>query len=118
MSDPQADSHSQTAVLADLSDSVRAEVQREYAAKLAKAEFRAQAAQVGVTLGEGFTEYLDTSKLLGEDGTPSAEAITRALAPMIPERPSEFAQLVGAGFHRSGDRVQQHPRVSLDVRKR
>jgi hypothetical protein len=118
VSDPQADSHSQTTAPADPSQAVRAEVQREYAAKLAKVEFKAQAAQAGVTLGEGFTEYLDTSKLLGEDGTPSAEAITRALAPMIPEHPSEFAPLVGAGFHRSGDRVQQRPRVSLDVRKR
>ncbi|MEV5872772.1 hypothetical protein AB0L75_00810 [Streptomyces sp. NPDC052101] len=118
MSDPQADSHSQTAVPADPSHAVRVEVQREYAAKLAKAEFKAQAAQAGATLGEGFTEYLDTSKLLGEDGTPSAEAITRALAPMIPERPAGFPQLAGAGFHRSGDRVQQHPRISLDVRKR
>ncbi|MEU9102391.1 hypothetical protein [Streptomyces sp. NPDC048361] len=118
MSDAQTDSHYQTAVPTDPSHAVRADVQREYAAKLAKAEFRAQAAQSGVTLGDGFTEYLDTSKLLGEDGTPSAEAIAKALAPMIPARPSEFASLVGAGFHRSGDRAQQPPRVSLDVRKR
>lgn len=116
MSDPQTDSHSPATVPADPADSIRAEVQREYAAKLAQAELRAQAAQAGIKLGEGFTDYLDASKLLGEDGTPSAEAIGRALAPLLPAKP-DYPHLVGAGFHRSGDRVPAR-RVSLDVRKR
>ncbi|BCM65772.1 hypothetical protein EASAB2608_01106 [Streptomyces sp. EAS-AB2608] len=117
MSDPQTDSHSPAPVPADGSDTVRAEVQREYAAKLAHAELRAQAAQSGIKLGDGFTDYLDASKLLGEDGTPSAEAIGKALAPFAAAQQPQFPHLVGAGFHRDGDRVPAR-RVSLDIRKR
>ncbi|GCD45361.1 hypothetical protein [Streptomyces paromomycinus] len=117
MSDPQTDSHSPAPVPADGSDAVRAEVQREYAAKLAHAELRAQAAQAGIKLGEGFTDYLDPSKLLGEDGTPSAEAIGKALAPFKPSEPT-FPHLVGSGPNRSGGSMPERRPVSLDVRKR
>ncbi|MFE6688767.1 hypothetical protein ACFVFQ_20125 [Streptomyces sp. NPDC057743] len=116
MSDPQADSHSPAPVPADHSDSVRAEVQREYAAKLVQAEVRAHAAQAGINLAQGFTDYLDPSKLLGEDGDPSAEVIARALEPLKPAEP-EYQQLVGTGFHRGVHSAPTH-RVSLDVRKR
>ncbi|WP_405889660.1 hypothetical protein OG427_05590 [Streptomyces sp. NBC_00133] len=97
-------------------DSIRAEVQREYAAKLAQAELKAQAAQSGIKLGDGFTDYLDASKLLGEDGNPSAEAIGEALAPFRPQEP-KFAQLAGTGHSHRGGPIPQR-RVSLDVRNR
>lgn len=116
MSDHQTGSHSPAAVPADGSDSVRADVQREYAAKLAHAELRAQAAQAGIKLGDDFTNYLDASKLLGEDGAPSAEAIGKALAPFAAAQ-AQFPHLVGAGFHRDSAPVPAR-RVSLDVRKR
>ncbi|MER6502300.1 hypothetical protein ABT218_23705 [Streptomyces sp. NPDC001455] len=117
MSDHQTDSLSPDSMPADPADSVRAEVQREYAAKLAQAELKAHAAQAGIKLGEGFTDYLDASKLLGEDGTPSAEAIGKALAPLAGAQ-EPAPQLMGAGYHRGGYPVQQHRRVSLDIRKR
>ncbi|WP_159399645.1 hypothetical protein [Streptomyces alboflavus] len=115
MSTPQTDSHSPAPVPADGSDSVRAEVQREYAAKLAQAELKAHAAQAGIKLADGFTDYLDASKLLGEDGTPSAEAIAKALEPLKPAEP-EFPRLKGMGYYPGP--FQPAPRVSLDIRNR
>lgn len=116
MSDPQTDSHSSAPVPADGFDSVRAEVQREYAAKLARAELRAHAAQAGINLGEGFTDYLDPSKLLGEDGNPSAEAISKALAPLAAAQEPKFPQLGGTGHSMPVERFTR--RVSLDIRHR
>lgn len=78
----------------DPSHSVRAEVEREYSGKLARAELKGYAAQAGITLPDGFTEYLDGSKLLGEDGKPSAEAMDKALAPFKLKEPA-FPHLVG-----------------------
>ncbi|MEU1009576.1 hypothetical protein [Streptomyces sp. NPDC005890] len=105
------------AMPADPSDSVRAEVEREYSGKLARAEFKGYAAQAGITLPDGFTEYLDGSKLLGEDGKPSAEAMDKALAPFKPKEPT-FPHLVGSGPNRSGGPLPEPRRISLDVRKR
>lgn len=116
MSDPQTDSHSPAQVPADGSDAVRAEVQREYATKLAKAELRTQAAQAGIKLGDGFTDYLDASKLLGEDGNPSAEAIGKALAPLAAAQEPKFPQIAGSGYNRNEPVPVR--RVSLDVRNR
>ncbi|MFI8106475.1 hypothetical protein [Streptomyces sp. NPDC086023] len=116
MSDPQTDSHSPAQVPADGSETVRAEVQREYAIKLVKAELRVQAAQAGIKLGDGFTDYLDASKLLGEDGNPSTEAIGQALAPLAAAQESKFAPLAGAGYNRNGPPPAR--RISLDVRQR
>ncbi|MFE6688002.1 hypothetical protein ACFVFQ_16180 [Streptomyces sp. NPDC057743] len=116
MSTPQTDSHSPAAVPADGSDAVRAEVQREYAAKLAQAELKVHAAQAGIKLSSEFADYLDTSKLLGEDGNPSPEAIAKALEPLKPSQP-EFPQIKGMGYF-PGSPFQPAPRVSLDVRKR
>ncbi|MER6530347.1 hypothetical protein [Streptomyces sp. NPDC001508] len=96
---------------------VRAEVEREYAGKLARAELKSHAAQAGITLPDGFTEYLDGAKLLGEDGKPSAEAMDKALAPFKPKDPA-FPHLVGAGHNRDGSPIPERRRVSLDVRKR
>ncbi|MEU4211190.1 hypothetical protein AB0F13_14550 [Streptomyces sp. NPDC026206] len=116
MSDPQTDIHSPDPVPADLSEAIRAEAMREYADQLAQAEFRAQAAETGAEVPNGFVDYLDTSKLLGEDGRPSAEAIAKALEPFKSKKP-EFPQLMGVGYYR-GSPAPSSPRVSLDVRKR
>ncbi|GGV14525.1 hypothetical protein [Streptomyces spectabilis] len=116
MSDHQTDSHSAAPVPADGSESVRAEVRREYAAKLAQAELKAHAAQAGIKLAEGFTDYLDSSKLLGEDGSPSAEAIAKALEPLKPAEP-EFPQIQGMGYY-PGPPFRPTPGVSLDIRNR
>ncbi|MFJ2910633.1 hypothetical protein ACIO8F_14685 [Streptomyces sp. NPDC087228] len=105
------------AMPADPSDSVRSEVEREYSGKLARAELKGYAAQAGITLPDGFTEYLDGSKLLGEDGKPSAEAMDKALAPFKPKYPA-FPHLVGSGPNRGGGPLPEPRRVSLDVRKR
>lgn len=117
MSDPQTVSHSPEPVPADGVDAVRAEVQREYSARLARAEIRVHAAQAGVSLPDGFVDYLDASKLLGADGNPSAEAMDRALASFKPSPPS-FPQLEGVGHNRSGGPFSQRRPVSLDVRNR
>lgn len=105
------------AMPADPSPSVRAEVEREYSGKLARAELKGYAAQAGITLPDGFTEYLDGSKLLGVDGKPSTEAMDKALAPFKPKDPA-FPHLVGSGPNRSGGPLPEPRRVSLDVRKR
>ncbi|MFJ2609680.1 hypothetical protein ACIO13_32570 [Streptomyces sp. NPDC087425] len=102
---------------ADPSHSVRAEVEREYAGKLAQAEFKNHAAQAGINLPDGFTDYLDAAKLLGDDGKPSVEAMNKALAPFTTREPT-FPHLVGAGHNRDGNRIPERPRISLDVRKR
>ncbi|MEU1512307.1 hypothetical protein ABZ490_09115 [Streptomyces sp. NPDC005811] len=105
------------AISADPSAPVRAEVEREYSGKLARAELKGYAAQAGINLPDGFTDYLDGSKLLGEDGKPSAEAMDKALAPFKAKEPA-FPHLVGALPNRSGSPFSERPRVSLDVRKR
>ncbi|MFF9589597.1 hypothetical protein ACF1FX_10260 [Streptomyces sp. NPDC014646] len=117
MSDPRTDSHSPEPVPADGADTIRAEVQQEYSARLARAEVKVHAAQAGISLPDGFTDYLDTSKLLGEDGNPSAEAMDRALASFKFSEPP-FPHVAGAGHNRSGGPMPERPRVSLDVRKR
>ncbi|MER6914639.1 hypothetical protein ABT354_23450 [Streptomyces sp. NPDC000594] len=115
MSDHQTDSPFPDARPADPVPSVRAEVQREYAAKLAAAELRAQAAQDGIKLPDGFADYLDHSKLLGEDGSPSPEAIELVLKPLQALKKPLFAQDLGLG--RCGP-IPDRPPVSLDTRKR
>lgn len=106
------------AMSADPSDSIRAEVEQEYAGKLAQAELRAHAAQAGITLPEGFTGYLDSSRLLGDDGNPSAEAIAKVLEPFQTEKEPLFPQIAGVGRSRSDSYQYQGPRVSLDARHR
>ncbi|MFF9432671.1 hypothetical protein ACF1BP_02740 [Streptomyces sp. NPDC014735] len=117
MSDPQADSHSPAPTPADPTDAIRAEVRREYSAELARAEVKVHAAQAGINLPDGFTDYLDASKLLGEDGSPSAEAMDRALASFKPSDPP-FPHVAGAGYNRGGGPMAERRRVPLDVRKR
>ncbi|MES9510180.1 hypothetical protein ABWJ92_27805 [Streptomyces sp. NPDC000609] len=117
MSDPQSVSHSPAPMPADPADAIRAEVQREYSAKLARAEVRVHAAQAGISLPDGFADYLDTSKLLGEDGNPSTEAMNRALASFKPSEPS-FPHVAGAAHNRSGGPMPERRPVSLDVRNR
>ncbi|MEU6376862.1 hypothetical protein [Streptomyces sp. NPDC046909] len=102
---------------ADASDSIRAEVAQEYAGKLARAELKTHAAQAGISLPDGFTDYLEAAKLLGEDGKPSAEAIEEVLAPFKPKEPT-LPQLAGAGHNRGGNPIPEYPRVSLDARHR
>ncbi|WP_370419565.1 hypothetical protein AB8O64_14605 [Streptomyces sp. QH1-20] len=97
-------------------DAIRAEVMREYSDQLTQAEFKAQVAEAGAKIPDGLMDYLDTSKLLGDDGRPSAEVIARVLEPFMPKKP-EFPQLMGMGYYR-GSPVPSAPRVSLDVRKR
>lgn len=53
---------------------------REASLRLARAEFRAEAAPVAdKATVDSFLEYADMSKLLGEDGEPDAKAITAAV---------------------------------------
>ncbi|MBB5118016.1 hypothetical protein GO001_23805 [Streptomyces sp. NRRL B-1677] len=97
-------------------DAIRAEVIREYADELTRAEFKVQAAEAGAKIPDGFMDYLDTSKLLGEDGLPSAEAIARVVEPFTPKAP-KLPQLMGAGYHRGGS-WPAAPVKSLDIRNR
>ncbi|MEU3601678.1 hypothetical protein ABZ714_23600 [Streptomyces sp. NPDC006798] len=115
MSDHPTDSPFPDLVPAEPADSIRAEIQREYAAKLAAAELRTQAAKDGITFPDGFTDFLDSSKLVGDDGSPSVEAIGRVLAPWAAAKEPEFPQLRGAGNYKP---MSPEPRMSLDVRKR
>lgn len=102
--------------VADHAEAIRAEVQSEYAGKLAHAELRAQAAKDGISLPEGFTEYLNTSKLLEEDGSPSVKEIAKLLEPFQPKAPT---YLQGIGLGRQGGYVgPSKPSLSLDARNR
>ncbi|QFQ97908.1 hypothetical protein F9278_18680 [Streptomyces phaeolivaceus] len=105
-------------VSADPSDAVRAEVEREFAGRLARAEMENQAAKAGITLPQGFTDYLDSSRLIREDGNPSAEAIAKVLEPFQTEKEPLFPQLTGAGRSHPDAFQYQGPRVSLDARHR
>lgn len=84
---------------ASVAEVARTEVRREYAGKLAQAELKAEAARVGVEFPAEFLDFLDTSKLLGEDGNPSDEVI---------------AKVIGLGRPPAKGPV----RVSLDIRHR
>ncbi|MET8825092.1 hypothetical protein ABZX40_12440 [Streptomyces sp. NPDC004610] len=102
---------------AEPADAVRAEVEREYSGRLTRAELRAYAAESGITVPDGYADYLDLSKLVGEDGKPSAEAMGEALAPFGPGR-SAFPHLAGAQHNRGGLPFSERRSLSLDVRKR
>ncbi|MBC2873971.1 MULTISPECIES: hypothetical protein [Streptomyces] len=93
----------------------RAEVQREYAARLALVEFKAQAAHDGVNVSH-VLEYIDAPKLLGEDGWPSAENIREAVRVHGEPTGLDLPKLMGAG-HYSGRGVGV-PVPSLDGRRR
>ncbi|MGW2319866.1 hypothetical protein [Streptomyces sp. GS7] len=99
----------------DPAEAIRAEIQREYAGRLAQAELRAEAAKAGVDFPDGFIDLLDLSKLLGEDGEPAAEAIALALKPFQAEPEPKFPQLMGMG-HYNG--IGARSSVSLDARNR
>lgn len=100
----------------DPMQAIRAEVAQEYAGRLAHAELRAQAARQGVELPETFTDFLDTSKLLGADGQPSPEAIENILTPFKATKAPQFVQ--GLGLGRQGGHDGSQPTVSLDTRLR
>ncbi|MBT2401065.1 hypothetical protein [Streptomyces sp. ISL-100] len=102
----------QTEAVPDPAEEVRAGIHRENAGKLAQAELKAQAAQAGIKLPDGYTDYLDTSKLLGEDGNPSAESIGEALKPFEPK----FPPLAGTLHNRGSAPLVHH--FSLDARRR
>ncbi|MGW6529660.1 hypothetical protein [Streptomyces venezuelae] len=102
----------------DPSDSIRAEVAREFAGRLARAETETQAAKAGITLPQGFTDYLDSSRLLGEDGNPSVEAIAKVLEPFQTEKEPIFPQIAGVGRSSPDAYTYQGPRASLDARNR
>ncbi|MFB7905642.1 hypothetical protein ACFC1T_04380 [Kitasatospora sp. NPDC056076] len=104
-------------VPADPAEAIRAEIHREYAGKLALAELRAQAVKEGITLYDGFADYLDLSKLLDTDGQPSQEAIQELLSPWR-KKESEFADLQGAGYHRNPFPAGFFSTPSLDARQR
>ncbi|MCZ4101710.1 hypothetical protein [Streptomyces sp. H39-C1] len=97
-------------------EAIRAQVAQEYAGKLAHAELRFQAARNGVELPAGFTDFLDASKLVGDDGQPSAEAIGNLLEPFKAAKPPQYLQGIGLG--RQGGYTDSHPTVSLDARNR
>lgn len=114
MSENSNTQEAQTETAPDATETIRADIHREYAGKLAQAEMKAQAAKAGIALPEGFADYLDTSKLLGEDGQPSSEAVAKLLEPFQPE--PKFPQLAGTGRNRDATPLVRH--VSLDARRR
>ncbi|MFF7391001.1 hypothetical protein ACFZAE_21495 [Streptomyces scabiei] len=102
----------------DPAEAIRAEFQREFAGRLARVETEAHAAKAGIALPQGFTDYLDASRLLGEDGKPSVEAISKVLEPFQTEKEPLFPQIAGVGRSHSDAYTYQGPRVSLDARNR
>ncbi|WP_431041415.1 hypothetical protein ACQUSR_05615 [Streptomyces sp. P1-3] len=96
-------------------EAIRAEIQQEFSERLVTAELRARAAEDGIKLPEGITDFLDFSKMMGEDGQPRADIIEKILTPFAGEKEPKFPQLEGLGYHRSS--YTSSP-VSLDARKR
>jgi hypothetical protein len=96
----------------DPTEAIRAEMHREYAGRLALAELRAQAVKDEINLPEGFTDFLDMSKILGDNGQPAEESIKQVLKPFR----AEFPELQGAGYHRGNP--PKPPTISLDARLR
>ncbi|BAJ32372.1 hypothetical protein KSE_66130 [Kitasatospora setae KM-6054] len=99
---------------ADLTQAIREEVHREFAIRLVQAEVRLQAAQAGIEIPADLMDLIDSSKLLGEGGQPSQEAIDVLLSAVRTE--PVFAPLVGAGHHRGGTPTASS--FSLDARRR
>lgn len=67
----------------------RAEAMRETAGLTAAAQFRATAAEAGVSLGDAF-DLIDTGKFISEDGTVDTDGISAAvakLAAIAPPKP-------------------------------
>lgn len=59
--------------------------------RLARAEFRAAAAgRVDKEALDGFLEYVDPAKFVGEDGEPDGKAIEAAIKKLAPQRPTNF----------------------------
>ncbi|MFE2108282.1 hypothetical protein ACFXAF_20795 [Kitasatospora sp. NPDC059463] len=116
ISEPMPAEPEATPVQADPNEAIRAEIHQEYSTRLVHAELRIQAALGGFQFPDGFLNLLDSSKLLGEDGEPSADAISLALKPFDELRKPEWPQLQGAGFHR-GSPYNSAP-ISLDARNR
>ncbi|MFI1800506.1 hypothetical protein ACH427_24560 [Streptomyces sp. NPDC020379] len=116
MSDPRTVSPSPEPEPAEATDAAQAEDRRGHAYETARVEMYAQAVKGGFTVPDAYADYLDFSKLVCEDGTPSAEAIAQVLHPFRPKEPV-FAQRLGMG--RQGDgRAFPARHVPLDVRHR
>ncbi|MFJ2778562.1 hypothetical protein [Kitasatospora sp. NPDC087315] len=117
MSDEQTltgDSSSPEAVPADPAQAIRAEIQREYAGRLALAEVRAQAAIAGVTV---LADYYDPNCFLSEDGTTNTEVIRELIEKERANQAARaFPELQGAGYHRGT--APKPATVSLDARHR
>ncbi|MFD7549878.1 hypothetical protein [Streptomyces sp. NPDC059816] len=100
----------------DPAQAIRAEVHREYAERLVKAEISIQAARAGVKISDTFIRHLNLPAFVGEDGEPSSEAISEVLQSFRPRAPL-YAQDIGLGPRGEGS-YNPRPRTSLDARSR
>lgn len=89
----------------------------EFGQELTFAQITAEAAKAGVNLPEGVTGFIDTSRLLGEDGRPNSDAISQFVTsfsayqvPKAPDYPS--ANQLGLG-PQGGSGPTQYTREDL-----
>jgi hypothetical protein len=82
-------------------ETIREEARRETLAELVPqlthSMIRSQAAQAGSEFPDAALKFLDVSKLLGEDGLPSSEIVSEAIAPFLKPAKPEYAQNLGLG---------------------
>lgn len=71
---------------------------QEFGARLAEAEIRAAAASAGKKIPDGFSEFINLSKFVGDNGFPDADAISAFVNSLPSSAPANpFAQNVGIG---------------------
>lgn len=79
-------------------------------------EIRTPAAIGGIDFPDGFTELLDFSKFVDENGDPCTESIATMLKPFGTPIEEDYPELQGAGFYR--DKGPLFSQTSLDARHR
>ena len=71
---------------------------QEFGARLAEAEIRAAAASAGKKIPDDFSEFINLSRFVGENGFPDADAISTFVNSLPSSAPANpFAQNVGIG---------------------
>ncbi|WP_411140333.1 hypothetical protein [Streptomyces sp. x-80] len=84
ISEPVIAPEESTQDVPDTSESIRTAIAKEYSLKFAHAELRIKAAEAGVTIPDSLLEAFDTTKLVGEDGSPNEDMIA-AIIGCIPK---------------------------------
>lgn len=93
------------------------EAQKAAAPRLVRAEMRVAAVEAGLGKEalDGFLEYADLTKFVGEDGEPDTDAIAKAVARLAPAQPAEDARRPGPRPDLSQGSSNNHMALNSDA---